>query len=92
MTSANIIFDAMAAYRDEIDAAYSGSLEWQRLDTKKASRLKYEMSAEEAIELGPFKDHSGHQKRIDWYVRELQRFYSIIYPVWEKAQKDINGK
>lgn len=85
-------FDAMATYRDEIDAAYSGSLEWQRLDTKKASRLKYEMSAEEAIELGPFKDHSGHQKRIDWYVRELQRFYSIIYPVWEKAQKDINGK
>lgn len=82
-------FDAMAAYRDEIDAAYSGSLEWQRLDTKKASRLKYEMSAEEAIELGPFKDHSGHQKRIDWYVRELQRFYSIIYPVWEKAQKDM---
>jgi len=28
-------------------------------------------------------------KRIEWYVRELQNFFNIVYPYWEKAQKDM---
>jgi hypothetical protein len=82
-------FDAMAQYADELNSAYDGRLEWQRLDNKKASRIKYEVLPEELKNLGDWHDSSSRDKRIDWYVRELQRFFNVLYPVWEKAQRDI---
>ena len=82
-------FDAMAQYADELNSAYDGRLEWQRLDNKKASRIKYEVLPEELKNLGDWHDSSSRDKRIDWYVRELQRFFNVLYPVWEKAQRDM---
>jgi len=82
-------FDAMARYADELNSAYDGRLEWQRLDNKKASRIKYEVLPEDLADLGDWRDSSSRDKRIDWYVRELQRFFNVLYPVWEKAQRDM---
>ena len=82
-------FDAMARYAEELNSAYDGRLEWQRLDNKKASRIKYEVLPEELPNLGDWHDSSSRDKRIEWYVRELQRFFNILYPVWEKAQRDM---
>jgi len=83
-------FDAMARYADELNSAYDGRLEWQRLDDKKASRIKYEVLPEELTSLGDWHDRSARDKRIDWYVRELQRFFNVLYPVWEKAQRNMS--
>ena len=82
-------FDAMARYAEELNSAYDGRLEWQRLDNKKASRIKYEVLPEELQNLGDWHDSSSRDKRIDWYVRELQRFFNVLYPFWEKAQRDM---
>lgn len=82
-------FDAMAQYADELNSAYNGRLEWQRLDNKKASRIKYEVLPEELPNLGDWHDSGSRDKRIDWYVQELQRFFNVVYPVWEKAQRDM---
>ena len=82
-------FDAMARYADELNSAYDGRLEWQRLDNKKASRIKYEVLPEELSNLGDWHDISSRDKRIEWYVRELQRFFNVLYPVWERAQRDM---
>lgn len=82
-------FDAMANYADELNAAFGGRLEWQRLDNKKASRIKYEASKEEHEYLGNWNNQDERYKRIEWYVRELQNFYHIVYPYWEKAQRDM---
>ena len=82
-------FDAMAQYADELNYNYDGRLEWQRLDNKKASRIKYEMLPEELTNMADWHDSTARANRIDWYVRELQRFFNVLYPVWEKAQRDI---
>ena len=81
-------FDAMMTYADELNQAFGGRLEWQRLENKKASRIKYEASAEEMVALGRWSDPTSRYNRVDWYVRELQRFYDLINPVWERAQRD----
>ena len=81
-------FDAMAAYADELDALFEGRLEWQRLDNRKASRIKYEASAEEMSYFGPWSDHEARFQRVHWYVRELRHFYEKVHPIWEKAQRD----
>lgn len=67
-------FDTMMRYADELNTAFDGRLEWQRLDAKKASRIKYEALSDEVQQMGDWHDHSARHNRIDWYVRELQRF------------------
>jgi len=84
-------FDAMLKYADELNQAFDGRLEWQRLDDKKASRIKFEANADETEAMADRQHQEQRTNRIDWYVRELPRFYSIVYPIWEKAQRDIAG-
>lgn len=36
------IFDQLAAHRDEIEAAFGGPLQWDRMDGKRASRIRYQ--------------------------------------------------
>ena len=82
-------FDAMAKYADDLNTAFNGRLEWQRLDNKKASRIKYETSTAELDQMSDWHDIDARAKRIEWYVRELQNFFNIVYPFWEKAQRDM---
>jgi len=35
------IFDALVAKRDTIDQAFGGKLEWERLDEKRACRIRH---------------------------------------------------
>ena len=82
-------FDSMSVFADELNELFEGRLEWQRLDNKKASRIKFEPSQSELGALGKWSDlDSRHDKYVEWYVRELQRFYDLINPVWERAQRD----
>lgn len=83
-------FDAMACYSDELNEAYGGRLCWQRLDSKKASRIKYEMLPSDLEAMGDWHELSAREGYVDWYFTELQRFYSIVYPVWQRAQRDIS--
>jgi len=82
-------FDALARYADELNTVFNGRLEWQRLDNKKASRIKYETNTAELDQMLDWHDMDARAKRIEWYVRELQNFFNIVYPYWEKAQKDM---
>jgi hypothetical protein len=46
------IFDKLAEFKDAIEAAFGGSLDWQRLDAKRACRIK------KNIDLGGYRDES----------------------------------
>lgn len=83
-------FDALSLFAEELDAAFDGKLEWQRLDGKKASRLKYEQTYRELSKtVGEWGDPANRPGFIEWFVTELERFHSIVFPVWEKAQRSL---
>lgn len=84
-------FDTMKRYEEEINRAFNGTLIWERLDNKIASRIKYEMSAEEIQLLetkGTFEDETYWDDVIQWYCEAMPRFYQAINPVWEKVQRE----
>lgn len=39
-----LVFDQLCALRNEIDLAFGAALKWERLDTKRASRISYRVS------------------------------------------------
>lgn len=84
-------FDAMMAYADDINPLFDERLEWQRLDNKKASRIKLESTPEEKRQMGDWHDKEHRKQRVVWYVKYMEDFYNKIYPYWEKAQKDMSN-
>ena len=85
-------FDAMKEFQSELDEAFGGRLEWQRLEAKKASRIKYEMVDSEIQQMGEWRSGESRSFRVDWYVRELQKFFETVYPFLEKAQSHLGKR
>jgi hypothetical protein len=83
--------DAMAQHKAKIDEKFNGVIEWERLDNKKASRIKYEMPLNEfrAIE-GKFNEKTNWEAWITWYRESMTAFYKVMFPIWEKVQRDMD--
>jgi len=80
-------FDSMYEFKDQIEESISG-IEWQRLDNKKASRIRLDISQEEMSQMeGKWGDKTSWNKIIQWYVKNMARFYDTVHPYWLKAQK-----
>lgn len=81
------LIDAMAKYKDAIESSFDGKIEWERLDNKKASRIKFEMTKEQASMLeGKFNDELYWNDLIDWYADAMVRFYNAVNPYLEKIR------
>ena len=76
------LFDAMYQYKDEIESKYDGTIIWERLDNKKASRIKVEMPKDIIDTLTNWKDKETWDIRINWFSKEIIKFYDAIYPIW----------
>jgi hypothetical protein len=83
-----IYIDTMAKYKAEIREAFGEDVIFERLEGKKASRIKYEVSVKQFE--GRFSDELYWNDLIEWYRKAMVRFYEAIYPVWEKVQKEIS--
>jgi hypothetical protein len=83
------LFDSMKKYQSELENNFEGQIIWERLDNKKASRIKYEMLVDEARKVGKFKDIEHWDEKVEWFVKSFEKFYKVVYPIWEKAQKDL---
>lgn len=84
------LFDAMFKYKEEIENKFGKEIIWQRLDNKKASRIKYELPIDKFNkEFRSWDDDIGKQKRIDWFRESMIEFYNTINPFWDKVQKEI---
>ncbi len=83
--------DAMAQHKEVIENSFDGKIVWERLENKRASRIKHEMTPSELKNLqGRFNDESYWEELIEWYKAAMVKFYATIYPVWEKVQKEIS--
>jgi hypothetical protein len=81
--------DAMAKYKEDIQAKHKGLIEWERLENKKASRIKFEMPQEIFNTLqGRFNEGQSWGQITNWYSSAMKEFYSVLYPYWEKVQRE----
>lgn len=84
------LIDAMFKYKDEIDKKFLlGSIEWERLEGKKASRIKFEKTSFEITG-----DEDGWRKNKDeafiaWYCDSMKNFYDVLLPYWIKVNNEV---
>ena len=87
-----VLFDAMQDYKEQLEGQFNPPLVWQRLENRKASRIKYEMPLEQYKNLPSWKgDEEGKQARIRWFIESFDHFYKVIYPVWEKVRIELKS-
>lgn len=74
--------DAMSNYKEEIDSSIGGPVIWERLENKKASRIKYQISSNSFP--GEFAEEDGWDQIINWYVESMTQFYETLSPIWDE--------
>lgn len=81
-------FDAMHQYKNQIESKFDGLIEWQRLENKKASRIRFDMPIEQfkAIE-GSFNEKTNWDAWILWFRESMVKFHGVLHPVLKKVSK-----
>jgi hypothetical protein len=80
-------FEFMYNHKDEIESKFKGQIIWQKLENKKASRIKHEMPVSDFKNKrlsANFKDKENWGIWMDWYRNSMQEFYDVMYPIWSK--------
>lgn len=86
------LFDAMYERKVEIESSYGSTITWERLDNKKATRIRHDMFHDDYIKMAPWKgEELGKHQRIDWFINEFDKFYKAVYPVWEKVRVQLKA-
>lgn len=76
------LFDAMYQRKDELETAFHGEITWERLDGKKASRIKHDMPKELNDTTLPWaSSDEADAERIAWFINELDALYKAAYPI-----------
>lgn len=79
-------FDSMSKYREEIDRSFDGTIIWERLENKRASRIKTEISADSFS--GRFNEETYWEELVKWYRTEMSEFHKVVAPFWDKVQQE----
>lgn len=80
-----IFFDEMYKHKKEIESSFGRELIWQRLDNKKASRIKIETSGDSWDDFY----NEDWSERFEWFVNTFDKLYPAIFPVWERVQENL---
>lgn len=80
--------DKMYQYKETIEQSYgAGEVVWERLENKKASRIKVEMKPEIFHSLdGKFSEGRNWEQINQWFAESMKKFYHVIFPVLDKVQ------
>ena len=74
------IFDTLVASKDDIEATFGEPLEWQRLESKRACRIRKE------IELGGYRDEARWPANQDAMIDAMIRLEKALKPHIAKLQ------
>ena len=80
-----IFFDEMYKHKKEIESSFGKGLIWQRLDNKKASRIKIETIGDSWDDFY----NEDWSERFEWFINTFDKLYPAIFPVWERVQEDL---
>lgn len=81
------IINAMIQNRELIISNFGKEITFERLENKKASRIRYDLSNKDFGK--KFRDESSWAELIQWYHQSMSKFYDSVYPIWEKVQKEL---
>lgn len=83
-------YDAIIKYKTDIEKSLGKKIIGERLNGKKASRIKHEMPKELHSQIrGNWHDTEIMEKLSDWYVESYDPFIKAIYPILEKVEKSL---
>ena len=88
-----MLIDTMLKYKDQIQNSIGDEIIWERLDNKKASRIRVDMTKDEVSKLtvkGRFNEEVYWEDLIEWYCKKMALFFDNVNPYWEKVQKQLN--
>lgn len=86
--SNNAKFNALRNFEHEIAAQFGEGIEWQPLPDKGATRVKYEVDAQQ-LNLQPLRDKQDWDKRIQWLFENMVKFHEAVHPYWLKANNHL---
>ena len=81
-----LIFDSLLEYKDEIETKFSNTLVWERLDLKKACRIKFEI-----IDVDYFVKQD-QQKMIDFMIKSMLKLEPLFKEYIIKIKSKIKNK
>lgn len=58
----------------------------ERLENKRASRIKTEISADSFS--GRFNEETYWEELVKWYRTEMTKFHKAVAPFWDKVQQE----
>jgi hypothetical protein len=79
--------DGLIGFKSEIESKLD-NITWERLEGKKASRLKLELPRNQ-IPQGGFRDEINWPFYINWFRDSMNEFYEVVNPIWGKVQKEV---
>ena len=83
----------MWKHKAEIEAKFDGEIIWERLDGKKASRIKHEMpDALHQKFVGRFRDDEAWAEISAWYSNSMRNFHKAVAPVLDLVQKQLKNQ
>ncbi|PTX44186.1 uncharacterized protein DUF91 [Christiangramia gaetbulicola] len=80
-----LLIDEMSKHKEKIEQQFGNELVFERLDGKKASRIRYDRP------ISPNENYSVSENRdeyIDWFIPTMKQFYEATYPILEKVQNN----
>ena len=81
-------FDSMLQFKDEIQAKHQGEITWERLDKKKASRIKFDIPKSVISGINwRFSNEDSWDVVSDWFADSMHNFYKTVNPYWSKVQE-----
>ncbi|MCW5521114.1 DUF4268 domain-containing protein [Aureitalea sp. L0-47] len=84
------LIEAMSEYKSEIDEKFTlGEIQWERLEGKKASRIKFEKTALEITGDADGWRNKKDEAFINWYCDAMKEFYDVLLPYWTKVNNEV---
>ncbi len=79
------LFDKMYQFKNQIESCFPGTITWERLDNKRASRIKHDIFLAVHNSLpGIWGDFEREKVVHKWFMEKMQEFYSCLYPYLDK--------
>jgi hypothetical protein len=83
-------FNKLYSLKDEIPQGIKDRIIWQKLEGKKASRLKIEPTEDEKANLrGKWGDSDHFEDVVMWFADNIKPFYNGTFPIWSKIQSEL---